>query len=397
VVLITIDTLRYDAIASMPRLRERSRSAARFSRFYSATSTTQPSHASMFTGLHPWEHGVTRNGHVLGQQHSTAAERFASAGFETRAVVGAFPVAARFGFGQGFDHYVDRFTQGFFGVARWSGEDVPNLKFFSLGDHVTDLAIREIDRATAPRQFFWFHYFDPHSPYGSSQGGELDARDIRNAVSEGEAAVAQRLAEARALYRVDLEFLDAALERLFARLDEDAVPTHLMLVADHGESFGEQGSVSHSYRLIDSQIRVPALIWSPAVEKGERGDVAGSIDVMRTLLALGGVSSSGEGRDLSQPGSPDLHAYGMRQTFKTPGKAKELRLNGETVSLDGLLFYAVGSDGEIRRGNGDGLLDEGASALVELFRSFEAELDGREPPEIPPEVERTLEQLGYVQ
>ncbi|HUF78425.1 MAG TPA: sulfatase-like hydrolase/transferase, partial [Thermoanaerobaculia bacterium] len=71
VVLVTLDTLRYDSLvpaegegaeSAMPRLLERSRAGVRFERFYAATSITQPSHASMLTALHPWEHGVVSNG-----------------------------------------------------------------------------------------------------------------------------------------------------------------------------------------------------------------------------------------------------------------------------------------------------------------------------------------------
>ena len=398
VVLITVDTLRHDSLEQMPRLRARAAEATRFARFYTATSTTQPSHASMVTGLHPWQHGVTRNGHVLSDEYATLAEQLSDAGFATYAIVGSFPVAARFGFAQGFDRYSDDFSENFFGVARWSGEDVPDLAFYSLADRVTDLAIGEIDRADAPRQFFWVHYFDPHAPYGSSQGGQLSAQEIRAAAAEGDPAVAALLEEARTLYAIDLAFLDRELERLFARLDEPGVETHVMLVADHGESFGEDESIAHSYRLIDSQIRVPALVWSAGLPRGERRDVAASIDVAPTVLSLAGVeAASPGGRDLARAAPSAQRAYGMRQTFRDSSEAVEEKLNGEKVSLDGLLFYAVGSDGRIRRGNGDGLRDEAAPELVDLFRTFEAELAGKQAAEIPSEVERALERLGYVQ
>jgi arylsulfatase A-like enzyme len=398
VVLITVDTLRHDCLDEMPNLRARAADATRFSRFYAATSTTQPSHASMFTGLHPWQHGVTRNGHILSDQHMTLAEHLSSAGFGTHAIVGSFPVAARFGFGQGFQRYNDDFSQNFYGVARWSGEDVPDLEFYSLADRVTDQAIREIERADESRQFFWIHYFDPHAPYGSSQGGELSAREIRAAAVAGDPSVATLLDEARTLYAVDLGFLDRELERLLARLDESGVETHVMLVADHGESFGEDGSIAHSYRLIDSQIRVPALVWSPRLQPGERRDVAGSIDVTRTLLSLAGVAAAVPGgRDMTVVGPSAQHAYGMRQTFKDGSEAAEEKLNGEIVPLDGLLFYAVGSDGRIRRGNSEGLRDEAARELMELFLRFAVALGGRETAEIPTEVERALERLGYLQ
>ena len=42
----------------MPRLAARAANGVSFSNFYVASSVTQPTHASMFTGLHSFEHGA---------------------------------------------------------------------------------------------------------------------------------------------------------------------------------------------------------------------------------------------------------------------------------------------------------------------------------------------------
>ena len=63
---------------------------------------TQPTHATLFTGKHPWQHGVTRNGQILLEERRTVAEELREAGFATRAVVASFPLAGRFWF-----HYFD--------------------------------------------------------------------------------------------------------------------------------------------------------------------------------------------------------------------------------------------------------------------------------------------------
>lgn len=111
VVLVTLETLRYDVFAggalrpAMPRLLERARHGTRFTHFYAATSTTEPSHATMFTELHPWQHGVVCNGEVLDRRVRTIAEVLREVGFETRAVVASHPLAAEFGFARGFDAF----------------------------------------------------------------------------------------------------------------------------------------------------------------------------------------------------------------------------------------------------------------------------------------------------
>ena len=60
-VLITVDTLRADSLTAkrMPRTFAFAAGGQRFERCYAASSATQPTHASLFTGQHPWEHGVS--------------------------------------------------------------------------------------------------------------------------------------------------------------------------------------------------------------------------------------------------------------------------------------------------------------------------------------------------
>src|SRR5262245_30074643 len=59
IVLVTLDTLRYDCVEgpspSMPRLAAAARRGADFEGAWAATSSTQPTHASLLTGLHPWQ------------------------------------------------------------------------------------------------------------------------------------------------------------------------------------------------------------------------------------------------------------------------------------------------------------------------------------------------------
>lgn len=417
-VLITLDTLRYDSFAgepsAMPRLRRYA--AARclsFERFYAATSSTQPSHATLFTALHPWQHGVSRNGLVLGEQHVTIAEALREAGFATAAVVASFPVSRRFGFAQGFDDFHDEFAYEL-KAERWEDvEGPPEDAFYSLGGEVAGAAIAAFDAARGGRQFFWLHFFDPHAPYGDTAGGEtLRPREVVQQIVTGAADGDELLARARALYARDVESLDRHLDRVLQRLERDAeaFDTHVAIVSDHGESLGEDGSMAHGKRLTAGQIHVPLLVCSPRVAAGTRREVAGSIDVPRTLLELAGVAEArlAAGRDLTAAPPAAPRAFGMRRSFATP--YLELRLGGQEVVLEQNLFYVVEPDGSVRLGNGRRLGEEdaaataspapagdGAGRYLALFRAFEAELAGRPAEELADaETRRALEALGYV-
>jgi arylsulfatase A-like enzyme len=423
VVLVTLDTLRYDALvgragagSSMPHLLERSRGGALFERFYAATSVTQPSHASMLTALAPWEHGVTSNGQVLPEPVVTVAEVLREAGFATAAAVASFPVAGRFGFAQGFDVFSDDFTEHPVADRRWEGHDVPGDRFYSLADTVTDRALGMLERADAAPpgdQFFWFHYFDAHDPYGAAgDGPRYSPRRVFHAVERGRNPE-PLLRRFHAAYEEDVRFLDGQLERLLSRLDADAdrFETHVVIASDHGESFGEGGAVAHGMRLTEEQIHVPLVILSSRVKPGVRSDVAGSVDVAATLLSLAGVASPGPpwtgARDLTAPaaaGRAAGGAVGMRRTF---GRRRmvELRTDGTRHVLPEYLFYAVDAQGGVYRGNRDGLEErppgageEDARRVVERFAAFADRVArGPAPAPLDPEAERALRALGYVQ
>ncbi len=416
-VLITLDTLRYDSFAgapdrpsTMPHLRRWAEQATVFERFFAATSATQPSHASMFTGLQPWEHGVTGNRLLLADHHVTVAERLREAGFATAAVVASFPVSERFGLAQGFEHYRDDFVKGL--VPRHLVEGDSDVAFYSLADVITDRALAQLDATTSHRQFFWFHYFDPHGPYGDTAGGStIQPREVIQLARAGK-ETAEAVDRAHRLYDADVAFLDAALSRLFERLDEDAaeLETHVVVTADHGESFGEDGSIAHGRRLIPSELHVPCLIRSPRLAAGQRRDVAGSIDVAATLLALAGLEEDPgrarplRGRDMSRP-NPRARAFGMRRTWERPHR--DVRLDGTVhlLEVDDHLFFMVDEEGEIFRGNSEQLLapertalpDEEAHKMRRLFAAFEQRLGkNAAQSDDDPEVEEALRSLGYV-
>ena len=423
VVLITLDTLRYDSFAgspsTMPRLSQWAERAAIFDRFYASTASTQPSHASMFTGLHPWQHGVSQNGMQLSETHQTVAEQLRDAGFETSAVVASFPVSQRFGFGQGFDRFHDRFVTGGVGgewlAAAQQIEDEDAERgdpFYSLADAVVTQALAELDAATARRQFFWLHFFDPHAPYGNTTDeATISPPDVFRLATQGEDTTAA-LARARRMYDADVGFLDSALARVLERLDADAsrFETHIVIVSDHGESFGEEGSMAHGRRLIPSQLHVPCLIRSPRIEAGRRDDVASSIDIAATLLTLAGVEAEPAGpsasRDLTQPIRRPQRAFGMRRTYTKP--YIDRRLDGSVHVIDGLLFYVVDGSGELLRGNGDALMAtagavtklsaEEGQRLRGLFGGFEQELSRTQAEvDLEPGVGDALRTLGYVE
>ncbi len=119
VVVVTLDTVRADHLSlygyTHPTTPSLEALAARADVYEHAVATapwTVPSHASIFTGLFPFEHGAhtldAERGRVaaLAEEHQTLAESFQEAGYRTGAfVTNTGYLSEKFGWTQGFDTY----------------------------------------------------------------------------------------------------------------------------------------------------------------------------------------------------------------------------------------------------------------------------------------------------
>src|SRR5882762_2779144 len=98
VLLVTIDTLRGDALGSYggstrtPNLDALAARGTRFDFAHAHAVLTRPSHASILTGTYPFEHGVRdHSGYRMKAGMPTIASMLKVNGFETGAFVGGVP------------------------------------------------------------------------------------------------------------------------------------------------------------------------------------------------------------------------------------------------------------------------------------------------------------------
>lgn len=111
VLLIVLDCVRadlFDAVlaepGAMPFLRGLQPEVLDFSGAVSTSSWTVPGHASLFTGLYPWDHGAHyRNGPILTREPETIAECLGHAGYATAMFSANAYVQASTGLTRGFD------------------------------------------------------------------------------------------------------------------------------------------------------------------------------------------------------------------------------------------------------------------------------------------------------
>ncbi len=298
VLLITLDTTRADRLgcygyeqARTPHLDDLARGGVLFADAYCPVPTTLPSHASIFTGLYPFNHGVHNNGtYALGPDPATLAEVLKGRGYETAAFTASFSVDSRFGLGRGFDVYDDTFD-----------EDSPIKAANSerRAEEVYASFASWVERRAGERFFAWVHFFDPHLPYDPPPPYKQEFADRPY---DGEIAYMDRyVGEVVGLLRAK-----GLLER-----------TLVIAAGDHGEALGEKGEYGHGMFIYESTVRVPLIVW--AGERLPAGSVVDSrarlVDIVPTVLdlikapAVDGIDGTSLVSLIRRPGRAPLDAY----------------------------------------------------------------------------------------
>ncbi|MCY4123027.1 MAG: sulfatase-like hydrolase/transferase [Acidobacteria bacterium] len=268
VLLVTIDTLRADALgsyggpAATPNLDRLASSGARFDFAHAHAVVTLPSHASILTGVYPFEHGIHDNaGYRLPEDRLTLAAMLRAEGFATGAFVGAFPLDSQFGLDNGFDVYDDRF-----GYAEGPSD-------FTIAERPAE-AVVETARTWIESQagpwFAWVHLFDPHAVYAPPP-----PFDTRYAASP---------------YHGEVAYTDHALGPLLDTARGDGRPTLVVVTADHGEALGEHGERTHGLFAYEATLRVPLILAQlrGSDEAGDAGVVSADpvrhVDIVPSIL-----------------------------------------------------------------------------------------------------------------
>ena len=294
-ILISLDTLRADHMGAYgyarnttPFLDGLAERGVLFERYVAASSSTRPSHMTMFTSLQPSVHGTTENTGVraLPVGVTTLAERLQEAGIATGAFTENGAIDRSRGFGRGFDVYVENRD------ARRAGLRTGHIEqTFSDGLAFLD-GIRD-------RRFFLFlHTYQVHNPFTPpAEYARFFASDSAKLPPELRADWDPRL------YDREIRYTDDRVQALVEELSERGLlaNTYLVITSDHGEAFLEHGFVAHGANVHHEVVNVPWIVTGPDVPAGRRiANPTPMLDLMPTLLELMGVAPSGSEMGRSQ-------------------------------------------------------------------------------------------------
>lgn len=331
VILITIDSLRWDAIFTRDgQIREGliffrsiSKNSLIFRNAFSNGAGTPACFPSIMTSTYPLMYGGYKG--ISNKKRKPIAEVLNKEGFITLGISNNAYLSRFFGYQRGFNIFIDNLDQS----------KISNLrkilyklsKFVHKNQLLVDLTqginmflninpsyIEAEDLNTqfnllinsykniflSTPYFIWLHYMDPHIPYYSPRiTYKITNFRIRKLhlklwfykharwlISESD------LKDLRYLYEMKIKYIDKSLMELFRKLDKLKMLENTLVIftADHGEEFLEHGDFIHPPKLYDELIHVPLIIYAKDIDGPIYVDgLVEHLDVAPTILSNLGV------------------------------------------------------------------------------------------------------------
>lgn len=431
VILVTLDTTRVDHLGVYgygrnitPEIDRFAEDAVVYRHAWSTASWTLPSHASMLTGKYPTSHGAHFNAkdgrtslskvfdgpfhdrikvNILGEQEITLAEILRAAGYETAAFAGGPWLSPAFGLMQG---YITRDAE----MTRLAGRPA---------DELTDRAIAWINKMPRERPLhLLINYFDPHLPYDPPPGYDnFPMAGTKQTVSfvrvnQGVALTPRERSVAVDRYDGEIRFMDHHVGRLLRALrSTDRYDQALIvIVADHGESFGEHGVMEHGHWLYEEVLRVPLLVHYPGGrDAGLEMDHPVSVVDLLPLIARETGLTLPDGVEGVPIGLRDLVlAESFRDGFanKLYGERFDrnlfaaIRWPWKLILSDARpdeLYRLDHDPGELRSVAGKEMVRELYESVASARASLVPADIGRSPGSVSPETRENLRSLGYIE
>lgn len=286
IIVITLDTVRRDHVSvygsqweTTPHLKRLADVSTVFDNAYASAPYTLSSHASLFTGLLPHDHGAhadperLRGDLPLAPATRTLAEVLGASGYRTVGIAANFGYLAPWtGLSRGFQEYVAT-EQHYFGYypmsvplrSRIQRTHDPYNDYWPA-DAVTSAGIQWLEKNGSRPFFLFLNYLDAHE-YQRSLPRAAAPTLVDSDMSSRSLILAA--------YDERIHFEDAEVGRLLDWLSRNELfdRTLIVVTSDHGEYFGEHNFWSHGQDLHEPVLQVPLLVKFPNSKRAARINV----------------------------------------------------------------------------------------------------------------------------
>jgi arylsulfatase A-like enzyme len=315
IVVMMLDTVRYDRLLTTDgwpiqstALTRRIAHGLAFNQAYSTSCWTIPAHASLISGLYPYQHRADQEDPEIAVNFPVLAELLTRKGYYTAAITENGMISRFSGFDRGF---VD-FRQNF------------NIK----GGRTNRLVGKILSSRKASKRplFMFVNLIDAHRPYhpeekrfksdhiGMTYKEALKFQDdysmekwYLNQLEKNE----QSLKVLRYLYDLEVRSALEKAEAILRRIEKKRQRTQIViLVSDHGETFGELGFIDHRFSLQEPLVHVPLVVIGKGFTPGVSKRPTSLVDLFPTILNLAQVEvPQNQGVDLRDEPPPGRELF----------------------------------------------------------------------------------------
>ncbi|HHD16906.1 MAG TPA: hypothetical protein ENK47_09380 [Euryarchaeota archaeon] len=365
VYLLIIDCLRHDMVdyeiggqPLMPNLKRFSDSSARFRNAFASAPTTHFAVPTILTGVLPFtlhdKQGITPDVRYL--PAFLSEKGFETYGYTTNAVTSHI-----FGYSRGFRifhdfldsseiswtyrmrkklvHFLENLPPGkrrfydalmlpvtlFMKLTGWQlNPEMMNYKITRMmdGSNIIDALGRDLEGNGGDNRFFFLHFVDTHAPYAPPERymEDLIPRKYRTrsylqrffhmVYRDEEKVLNDPVLRKRNLdlYLSACKYQDHLFGRFLEMVRDESGDTDplILIMADHGEAFGEHGYLQHRRtKFSGPHIRIPLIVKGPGIENGEYSGLVDETDILPMILRKLGLSHGetehdpfGKGKDM---------------------------------------------------------------------------------------------------
>lgn len=261
VLMITIDALRADLVGGqyderLPTLAKLRKESLWFSNARAPGTLTKTSVASLFMGKYFSQQYWVKAKRGLYAVTSDATRRFPE--YLTAAGVSTLNINA-VGWLRNENGQVKGFAKEKRITSKKHGRYTPSKP-------VIDYFVKRLRKVDEHPLFIHTHLIDAHAPYtlGGTKGSQFDR------------------------YLAEVALVDEGLSRVLRAIERHHLEprTFVIVLADHGEAFGEHGASTHGTNVYDEVLHVPLMIRGPDVQARKVNDLVTTMDVGPTILDL---------------------------------------------------------------------------------------------------------------
>lgn len=310
--VLVMDTVRADHLSvygygrkTTPELEEFAQRGVVFENAWSNSSWTVPAHASLLTGLQPYQHGAGRTA-GLSDKFLVLPEFLHTQGYRTGAfMANDLWLSPEYGFSRGFERFRvytpwNVAARTFYGSRLYlfltEKLNYRDTRVRRLAPMINQELLSWIEEKPADAPFFALvNYFDVHDPYRPPP--PFDTK-FQGPLPAGAPEEVRKRADIVNLYDGLVGYLDLEIGRMLRELERKQIlqNTVVMIVADHGESLGSHGLLQHGDSLYRELSRVPLVVFGPGVTPGIRPQ--GAVSLRRIPATIAALAS---GKDEAAP------------------------------------------------------------------------------------------------